>query len=224
MKTTFSWPKAVIFDLDGTLIEYPYEYVFNETERVLHKLEMPALGRETFQERFSNFDFFGFIEEPNRVEFQKRFWLEFNETTLPKAVILEGTKELLQSLKAKDITLAVATARPTNPDRLREDLSHIELLNQFEVISTSSHDHTNWGDKETQIREVCEQLKVLPTETMMVGDVPLDIQSAKKAGVGLTVAVLSGGIKQEVLDRANPDLIVSDLGELNRQLPLLFDR
>ena len=49
---------------------------------------------------------------------------------------------------------------------------------------------------------------------MMIGDIPPDIESAKRAGLGFSVAVLSGGIEQGVLEAAKPDLLVENIADL----------
>ncbi|MHA1210654.1 MAG: HAD family hydrolase, partial [Candidatus Freyarchaeota archaeon] len=52
-----------------------------------------------------------------------------------------------------------------------------------------------------------------PFESVFVGDYVADIRSGKRIGA-VTVAVLSGGAKREILARENPDLILESVANL----------
>lgn len=60
-------------------------------------------------------------------------------------------------------------------------------------------------------------LGVLPDEAMMVGDHPLDVLTARRAGT-FAGAVASGGTAVEELRRANPDFLAPDAGQLLARL------
>ena len=62
-----------------------------------------------------------------------------------------------------------------------------------------------------------EALGANPLEALMVGDHPLDLLTAKRAGT-FSGAVASGGTPQEELLRADPDFFAPDAGDLLRGL------
>ncbi len=68
-------------------------------------------------------------------------------------------------------------------------------------------------DKRTKIRELLEENGLLPGETLLVGDMQHDIETARHGGVR-SCAVLTGYNTLEQLRRAAPDVIVEHLGEL----------
>jgi phosphoglycolate phosphatase len=56
-------------------------------------------------------------------------------------------------------------------------------------------------------------LRILPEQTVMVGDHPIDMVSGKKAGV-FTIGVLSGRTGEAEMRAVSPDLIIPEIGAL----------
>ncbi len=72
-------------------------------------------------------------------------------------------------------------------------------------------------DKRKKIHEILEENGLQPDETMFVGDMQHDIETAHHGGVH-SCAVLTGYNTLEQLRAAEPDLIVEHLGELRKIL------
>ena len=72
-------------------------------------------------------------------------------------------------------------------------------------------------DKRTKIREILEENGLRATETMFIGDMQHDVDTAKHGGV-FSCAVLTGYNRLEQLRASEPDLIVEHLGELREIL------
>jgi phosphoglycolate phosphatase len=68
-------------------------------------------------------------------------------------------------------------------------------------------------DKRTKIREILKENNLAPNETLFIGDMQHDIETAKHGGV-FSCAVLTGYNRLEQLRASEPDLIVEHLGEL----------
>ena len=77
--------------------------------------------------------------------------------------------------------------------------------------------YTGVGDKRQKIHEILKVNGLNPVETLFIGDMEHDIETAKHGGVH-SVAVLTGYNTLQQLRRAGPDLIVEHLGELRRTL------
>ena len=58
---------------------------------------------------------------------------------------------------------------------------------------------------------ICKQLKVSPSDTIMVGDTPADTIMGQRADLGLTVGVLTG--VGNIRDLQDADVIVKDVHE-----------
>ena len=68
-------------------------------------------------------------------------------------------------------------------------------------------------DKRNQIGELLADNSLDPSETMFIGDMPHDVETAK-CGKVWSCAVLTGFTPLEQLRNSNPDLLVEHLGEL----------
>lgn len=217
--TRFS-PKAVLFDLDGTLVEFHFEFLWSETERILAALEYEPVARPVMQDAFSDCDYFRIIADHNgdRSEFVKTFWQMWDWDRCPAPQALPFSKMLLEILARNGIPVAVVTARPVPAETISEQLRACGLLPYVDHVETHFAKEGQWSDKRLSMARSLEELGVRPFEAMMVGDTPHDILSAQKVGIGSTVALLSGGIRREILEKTSPDLLLESVGELARYL------
>jgi phosphoglycolate phosphatase-like HAD superfamily hydrolase len=207
-------PELVIFDLDGTLIEFHHDYLYDETDRIILSLGYDPVPRSVLCSSFEAFDYFRFVLPGEREVFSERFWQMFDWGKFPQPKPLASSHQTLASLREKGVKVAVATARAMSVAEVRKILRDTGLLEHVSYVATRETEETHWMDKTGLISEVCRELEVLPAKSVMVGDNPTDIASASAVGVGLTVAVLSGGIRRDVLERSNPDFILPDVGAL----------
>ena len=72
-------------------------------------------------------------------------------------------------------------------------------------------------DKRQKIHEILEENGLAPEETLFIGDMQHDIETARHGGIH-SCAVLTGYNTLEQLRAAKPDLIVEHLGELREVL------
>jgi phosphoglycolate phosphatase len=73
--------------------------------------------------------------------------------------------------------------------------------------------YLNVWDKREKIHEILEENSLAPDETLFIGDMQHDIETARHGGIH-SCAVLTGYNTLEQLRVAEPDLIVEHLGEL----------
>jgi phosphoglycolate phosphatase len=72
-------------------------------------------------------------------------------------------------------------------------------------------------DKGGRIGDILAENRLVPTETAFIGDMVHDIETAQHGGV-MAIATLTGFDSRAKLSRANPDVMVRDLGELQKLL------
>jgi len=210
MRSSFD---LIIFDLDGTLIEFHQEYLFEQTFKILEELKHPPVEKSILKHHFSMFDYFAFVTE-RQEHFVETFWTSFDWENFPKPKNIPNALELLDQLTNAGYSMAIATARLTTETALRQELAHTKLLDFISHVSTRNSETVDWKDKTEMILGVCKAHNVPPERTVMIGDVPADIQSAKQVRIGLSIAVKSGGIKEEVLAATSPDYIIETIADL----------
>lgn len=211
--------KLAIFDLDGTLIEFEDEYFYPEALKIISALGYPKITKADLQHYWSHNDFFGFVPEEHRQEFAHSFHEVYDEDTLPPPRPFAGTIETLEHLLGHDIKIAIATARTSMAEELEMSLHGSGLMKFISLVSTRGPAIRSWRDKTEQILSICRGLSIDPQLSFMAGDAPIDIISAKQAKLALSIALLSGGIRKEVLSSTHPDLILDEVGQIRHHIP-----
>lgn len=212
--------KVAMFDLDGTLIPFPKDFLFSQTFEVFSEMGIEAVSREAMESAFARFDFFSIVDEEIRNTFMERYWARFQWNAYPRFSPFEGAINCLASLKEQGITTAIVTSRAEPSADVAKNISETGLLEYIDRIETRSSvpgggaSDTDWSNKTPQISHICKSLKVEPKHCLMAGDVPPDIESAKKEEIGLTIGLLSGGISLEILKKADPDYILPSVASI----------
>lgn len=207
-------PKLVLFDFDGTLVEFHHEYLFSQTEKILSLLEHPPVSRSVLDQAFRAFDFFRFVGVGDRESFIESFWREFDWDSFPQPKPFSGVEQMFVDLRARGISSAIVTARCVEAERLRQEIAHTGILEHVVDVHTRAGEHVHWTDKRETIEKACREFGISPAEALMVGDIPTDITSAREVGIGRAVAVESGGILTPILSKSAPDAILPDVTHL----------
>ncbi len=96
--------------------------------------------------------------------------------------------------------------------------SHFETqASRLGVFHTFEHAYVQIADKREKIREILATHGLNPQETMFVGDMVHDIETARHGGV-MGVAVLTGFDHGDKILTAKPDVVVENLAALQRLL------
>lgn len=189
--------RAVVFDLDGTLVEADYDW--------------PAIRRDLEITGASIIDQLHRLPEPERTE----KWASLIETERQAsrgARLREGARELLAGLRERRIPVALVTNN--TDENTRQLMARFGL--EFEVVLT--RDSGLWKPSGAPIQEAVRQLGVEPGECLAVGDSLLDVRSAREAGCGWVCAVYGGAERY----RDQADLSFADLPRLRRYLELVL--
>jgi phosphoglycolate phosphatase-like HAD superfamily hydrolase len=207
-------PKAVLFDLDGTLIEFHKQFLFEETERLVDEAGLEQVSRDVLDDCFCDFDYFRWVEAARRDEFTNFFWKSFDFAAFPSPIPIEGARTALEALSTKGVACFIVTARVASQAELETELEATGFLPFLAGAIGRPGNHVDWQDKVSMIHSACQAAGVAPEETAMVGDIPPDIISAREAGVATCIAVKSGTIREHVLAKAKPDLILPSVASL----------
>ncbi len=211
-------PKLVIFDLDGTLIEYGHDFMFEQAERILEDMGLAHMSRAQFEDHFYHdtlFDFFGEL----RGEKEEEFWGKLKLAERPPQGLIDGVLPVFDELLTSNIKLAIATARAQDLNNLKSELRNLGLLKWIDIVTAREDSSSNWRDKRRQILLCCEHALALPQESFMVGDNPSDLKSAHEVNTGGVIAVRTGRIKDHILQKENPHAILDHAGQLGSLIP-----
>jgi phosphoglycolate phosphatase len=207
-----------IFDLDGTLIDSKADIACG-LNLALARMNLGSLpvsrvadfigdGMQKLVERTLH-EATGREAEPGRVQecialFSEEYGLHLLDQTklFPRAI------ETLDRLSwAK---FAVVSNKPEG--FCRRILEGLEIASRFRTILGGDSTDTRKPDP-TGILRAMELCEAVPSETMMVGDSPVDIEAGKAAGT-FTCGVAGGFRSKEQLEAAGCDLLIDDLLEL----------
>lgn len=213
-------PRLAIFDLDGTLIHYEHEFLFDEAERILPIVGLGHISKEEFIHQFEHDRLFSFLtDDEERRAMEEHFWKHLWIHERPDPRTIEGVVETLDALASQGIKLAIATARAQLEEHLRDELKHTGLFKWVDIITSRDTHEDPWRDKRKQILLACTHAKAEPKESYMVGDNPSDIWSARKVEIGCPIAVRTGRIRDEILLKENPHVILDHAGDVISLIP-----
>ena len=202
--------RNVIFDWSGTLVD-DLPAVWRASNHALQQAGVPAMPLEEFRREF---------RLPARDFYMER---------VPKESLPELEGWFLEGFKlAQDTVTPLPHAREflefCRQHGLRTFLLsavHPALFAQQEKISGFGPflDKTYLGahDKKDLIGQILRDNELDPTQTVFIGDMQHDIETAHHGGVK-SVAVLTGYDSLDKLRKSKPDLIVEHLSELRRHL------
>jgi HAD superfamily hydrolase (TIGR01509 family) len=209
----------ITFDLDGTLIDNRVAIRQNLNYALelhgfpqLKDQEIDAMVGTPLAEIFEKI-----LPESSRhlvPQLVDAYVRRYLKTSHVGAVALEGVIPTLDQLRKEGFKLAVATTK--RDDTVAPLLQKIGLLQYFDLVTGRMEGMRNKPNPD-MLRYVMKKLNVTPQRTAMVGDTPIDIKTARNAGVYAIAVTSSIQLGMTTLDRicdANPDRIIGSLREL----------
>lgn len=212
--------RALIFDLDGTLVDTVYAHIF-AWQQALTEAGMPIEGWRIHRKIGMSGGLFtravarelGREILPEEEESLQRRHGELYRQLLPERRPLPGAVELIQFLYGHRILFGIATSgRRPEIDR---SLDAIGVRNETVIVERGS---VARAKPEPDLFLACQQrLGVGVEDCYVVGDAVWDLLAARRAGM-LSVGLLSGGYGKEELTEAGAFRVYRDPAELHRSL------
>ena len=202
--------RAVLFDLDGTLIDSVGAYL--EVARIAaraHGFEVTEAHVRHALATGSNF-WKGVVPPDRRdsdavmKDMSAHAGREWPRVLREHGRVFKGLAQTLDAMRSMGMRLGVVSgARPEVLELLRED----GVLDRFDSIVLGADVSKRKPDPEG-ILKCLKELGVAGKAAVYVGDTPVDIQASRAAGVH-AVGVLTGAADSAMLSAHGPDRIVS---------------
>ena len=212
--------RALILDLDGTLVDTVYAHVF-AWQRGLAEAGMPIDGWRIHRRMGMSGGLFtrAVAREIGRQltrdeaeEIQRRHG-ELFEELLPSRRPLPGARELLAELREHGVAYGIATSGR----RPEIDASLDALGLGSDTIVVERGDVRRAKPEPDLFVTLAERLGVAPSLCYVVGDAVWDLLAARRAAM-LSVGLLSGGYGEDELNRAGAFRVYRDPEELRESL------
>lgn len=214
-------PKAVLFDMDGTLIKFKFKVKESRRALIMKLREMGFDTSRLSEELPTQLIYDGVLEQLRLGDLK----IGFREVRRTLGAILDGFEleafsnselypsivELLSYFKSKGLKMGLVT----NDGRAAASviLDKHNLRGFFDIVITRDDVGRMKPDPEG-ILKAATALGVTASDAMYVGDSVLDIQAARSAGVGTVVSIIGGVHTNDRLVKAAPDFIMSKPSDL----------
>ena len=212
MKGDINKYNCIIFDLDGTLIDSfqaindAFDAVFLRFDgRVLSDSESNSYVGIPLVDLLS--EMFG---EENQAEAIEIFRNKYKEVCFEKTTLIKGAKELLTDLKDKGKSLNIATNK--TGDISRDLLKSLNIDNLFDYVY-GVFDGMKGKPSPEMINKIIENTGFEKPDVIFIGDSPIDIMTAKNAGVTM-LSVASGNHTYGELRSFNPDFLYEHIANI----------
>jgi HAD superfamily hydrolase (TIGR01509 family) len=212
--------RALIFDLDGTLVDTVYAHVF-AWQRAFDEVGLPIDGWRIHRRVGMSGGLFARaaareigrpLSDQETEAIQQRHGELYREI-LPERRPLPGAVELLDELQGEGIPYGIATSGR----RPEIDASLAALGVGEETVVVERGDVARAKPEPDLFLSCAERLGVAPADCYVVGDAVWDLLAARRAGM-LSVGLLSGGYGEDELTRAGAFRVYRDTAELRDSL------
>lgn len=203
MMPSTQWPRAVIFDLDGVLVDS-----FAVMRKAFSVAYAEVVGRANppFEEYSKHLG--RYFPEIMRImglppEMEAPFVRE-SQRLAADVRVYPGVRGMLTALRSLRVRTAVATGK--SGSRARSLLRTHGLLDSLDIVVGSDEVARPKPHPDIALRAL-DALDVPGEAAVMIGDAPSDLQTAKSAGVTAAAAIWGEG-DETVLRAEAPDLVL----------------
>lgn len=217
MRAELSQVKAVLFDLDGTLID-TYQLILESMRHTIRE----ELGLEYSDEQLMAkvgqplaVQMADFASDPRVADALVETYRAYNETLHDVVVrAFDGIPELLASLKEAGLTLGVVTSKRHELAQRGLDIAGIAPFVEFVV---GPDDWPEFKPAPGSVLYGCRLAGCDPCDCVYVGDSPFDIQAGNGAGC-FTIAALWGMFSEETLRGQAPSYVCTRPSDISALL------
>ena len=178
-------PEAVLFDLDGTLLDTAQDF-FKVMNEMLSAHQRPPIHFDALREKVSDgaramvkLGFEISEGEPGFNELRSEFLARYEACLAESTSLFEGMEQVLNQIEAKGIPWGIVTNKPSL--YAEAVLKGLKLIERCAVLVCPDH-VTNTKPDPEPIFLACTTLNVKAENSLYVGDHIRDIQAGQNAG------------------------------------------
>ena len=209
--------RGIIFDFDGTLID-SYEAIAESLNHVRSTFALSPLPMEEIKGMVGH-GLEQLIDRavgPERIEEGVRLFRQSYATLCErKTSILPQVKETLDELDRRGYQMAIATNKPSY--FARDILRALEMEYLFAEVLGPNDVQRPKPDPE-MLEIIMMRVGLSPDEVVYIGDMLIDIEVARRAGVAV-YAIPTGSASRESLLQGRPDRVLHRFTDLLTVLP-----
>ncbi len=206
----FEFPKAILFDIDGTLLD-TFDFIYGAFEHAFKVHGIPPLTRDEISHLMGGplTEVYAIMAPGYDAKALSETHRQFQENNLALAKLFPDTMTVLDRLTKRGMKLAAITTRSIRTSVL--SLEENGIAGYFDLV-LSAEDVARHKPHPEPIFKALDTLNIEPIHAIMVGDTAADIMAGKNAGT-TTVAALYGFGGDRLLEW-NPDYAIGELKEL----------
>jgi 2-phosphoglycolate phosphatase len=216
--TAPAWPepRAVLFDFDGTLAD-SYPAITASVNHVRSLYGLPSLTESTVRRYVgrgpANLLTHTLSQEASAADVAA-YKAHHPSVLRSGTTLMPGAAEVLASLQERGILLGLCSNKPIA--FTRELLSILRVAGHFTVV-LGPEEVAHPKPAPDMLRTALQRLAVSADEALYVGDMTVDVETARAAGIAVWV-VPPGSDDIDTLVRSRPDRVLRDLRELTALL------
>ncbi|MCS7045580.1 MAG: HAD family hydrolase [Gemmataceae bacterium] len=203
---------AVLFDFDGTLAD-SFPAIASSVNHVRERRGLPPLTVEQvkrFVGRGPEYLLANAVPGGNLAEDLACYRAHHPSVMVQQTWLLPGAGQVLAELHRRGMLLGLCSNKPRFYSQ--ELLSHLGVAHFFHVV-VGPEDVPRPKPAPDMVLHAITQLAVSPAEVLLVGDMSVDVETARAAGVRVWV-VPTGTEDEATLAAAKPDRVLASLADL----------
>jgi HAD superfamily hydrolase (TIGR01549 family) len=204
---------AILFDIDGTLVDSTYHHAmawfaaFTRHDVVIpiYRLHRAiGMGGDKLVAHVAGDD----VEERLGDDLRAG-WREVYEQWVDEVPALPGAVDLVRRLAGDGYQVALASSG--DPEFSQRTMDRLGISDSVALLTTSEDAEESKPEPDL-LGTTLEKLG--GPRAVLVGDTPYDVESARKAGLAC-LTVLTGGFGRDELEAAGAAVVKADVGELD---------